>query len=517
MIPHDRLRAPREQLGVLIEPSPLNLHAPLDAATAGVAVLDATVQQLRERTFAVTGAGGVDGPSVLAGHQPEFFHAGVFAKTIAADLIARTTGGLNLFVLVDSDTPKSPYVRAPALAAAGASAIERIGIPGVALELPVEDQPQRPLAEWRAFFDQLAEASEPRTDNLVAVFAEAALAAGPLDWCGVVARGQAAIERELALAPSQVLRVSEMSSWPSFRAFVAHWLLHAADLAAAYNAAQADYRRRHRVRSSQRPVPQLQQGDAIETPFWIQRSGQRRRRLVVRPQRDRIELLADEECVGGEAVESFRRYAHHANPWAIEADGWRIRPRALALSAFMRLFVADVFIHGIGGAKYDEVTDDFMRNGFGVSLPPVTCVTATARVPAPQSAQRGAPVEQPSGGPMQHDLLHNPQRYLHTIPAPLLAERQRRIADSDRLRRERRHDRPARRAAWRSIRAVNDQIAAAAQAEIATLTSAAESLRRLDREAAVWRDREYFFALHSRSTMLALADRIRDALAPAVG
>jgi hypothetical protein len=441
----------------------------------------------------------------------------VFAKTIAGDHLAHITAGVNLFVFVDSDTPKSLYVRAPALSGNGESVVELVPIPGASLDLPVEDQPPRPFAEWRAFFDRLAETAEPRSDNLVTRFADAALAADPLDWSGIVSRGQAAVEHELDLPPAQVLRVSEMCTWPGFRAFAAHWLLHAPSLAAVYNAAQAEYRRRYRVRSPQRPVPQLQTGQPVECPFWIQQPGERRRRLFVRALQGRIEIFADGEAIDTVSADQFGRFEYHGDAWTLERAGWRIRPRALVLSAFMRLLIADVFIHGIGGAKYDELTDEFMWAGFGVKLPPLTCVSATARIPVPPSASLDLAALAPSGAVTPHALLHNPQRYLQTIPPPLLAERVRRIAASDRLRRERRFDRAARRVAWLSIRAVNAEIAAAASAEIAGLTSAVEDGRRRQREAAVWRDREYFFALHSRSTMLALADRVREALSPAAG
>ena len=42
-------------------------------------------------------------------------------------------------------------------------------------------------------------------------------------------------------------------------------------------------------------------------------------------------------------------------------DSRALRPRALTLTLFARLCVADFFIHGIGGGKYDEVTDRIIR------------------------------------------------------------------------------------------------------------------------------------------------------------
>jgi hypothetical protein len=40
-----------------------------------------------------------------------------------------------------------------------------------------------------------------------------------------------------------------------------------------------------------------------------------------------------------------------------------------------------MFLHGIGGAKYDQVTDDLARQFFGVELPQFATVSATLRLP----------------------------------------------------------------------------------------------------------------------------------------
>ena len=41
--------------------------------------------------------------------------------------------------------------------------------------------------------------------------------------------------------------------------------------------------------------------------------------------------------------------------------GNKIRPRAITTTMFSRLFFSDVFIHGIGGAKYDTITDEIIK------------------------------------------------------------------------------------------------------------------------------------------------------------
>ena len=41
----------------------------------------------------------------------------------------------------------------------------------------------------------------------------------------------------------------------------------------------------------------------------------------------------------------------------------RLSPRALSLTGFLRLAVVDQFVHGIGGALYDRVTDQILAKG----------------------------------------------------------------------------------------------------------------------------------------------------------
>ena len=65
-----------------------------------------------------------------------------------------------------------------------------------------------------------------------------------------------------------------------------------------------------------------------------------------------------------------------------------IRPRALTLTLWARLLVCDFFVHGIGGAKYDRITDGIFRRYYRCEPPPYGCVTATLRLPAASPAGR---------------------------------------------------------------------------------------------------------------------------------
>src|SRR5439155_16156781 len=59
----------------------------------------------------------------------------------------------------------------------------------------------------------------------------------------------------------------------------------------------------------------------------------------------------------------------------------KLRPRALITTMYARLVLSDLFIHGIGGAKYDELTDLIIRRFFGIEPPAYITATATFRLP----------------------------------------------------------------------------------------------------------------------------------------
>ncbi len=73
--------------------------------------------------------------------------------------------------------------------------------------------------------------------------------------------------------------------------------------------------------------------------------------------------------------------------------GVKLRPRALLTTLFARLLLGDQFVHGIGGAKYDQLTDALLERFCGVAPPAFITATATVRLPlvansflAPRSA-----------------------------------------------------------------------------------------------------------------------------------
>jgi hypothetical protein len=513
LIDYSRLTAPPEHLGVLVEPTPARLHEVLrqlpNRQHADTPLLDSTVATLRRELHAHL---QLAGPIILSGHQAEFFHAGVFAKTIAAHAIARQLAGQAVFLTVDSDVPKTAQLALPQATSHGLRRID-VAIPGCDLQRSFEDQARVSRAEWLQFFASATSLYEFGDRSLLPTFARACLTTADSRprYCDALARAHAAAENALGLDGVRELRMSDLCATAAFRAFVAHILLDARRFAEHYNRAQAAYRQRHRVRTRGRPVPPLiTRDDTIELPFWVLRPDEPRRRLFVTPHGDEIELSTDNLRIGRLRRADLARVASHADPWPLERDGWKIRPRALALSAFARLFLADLFIHGIGGAKYDEMMEDFVRGFFGTEPGLACCVSATMYLPLSHSGVRPADIA--AARQQSRDLRYNPQRHISRIAPDFLKQRAELQRRGEELRAHQPQDHAARRLVYLGLRRVNEQILATdpwRSAEYDQRIQTLEEQSRLDRVAL---DREYFYALHPQETLQQLVAAVRSAV-----
>jgi hypothetical protein len=504
LIRYERLVTPAEHLEVLVEPP----FPALGVATGGT-LRTALREQLHLRS-----------PVILTGHQAEFFHAGVFAKLIAAHELARRTGGQAVFLTVDSDVPKAQQLIVPQLAARGVRRVE-VPIPGIDPQHAFEAQPRMSRAAWLQFFASVTSLCQWHDRSLLPVFARGWLTTEEPEpsFCDALWRAHAAAAGALGLDGIHELRMSQLCQTPAFRTFAATILLDPRRCAQFYNAAQTAYRQRHRVRSRGRPVPPLAvHENAVEVPLWVLRAGQPRRRLFAAPHGDRVDLVAEGHVIGALS----RSELADGGPWALEREGWQFRPRALALSGFARLFLADLFIHGIGGAKYDEMMEEFAEPLVraspllgGASLAPAGCVSATLHLPLPHSNIRAADVA--AARQRARDLRHNPQRHLPNAPEPLVSERARLVRRALELREHAPHEHDSRRATFTAIRHVNQRMLETDPWRAAQYDEHARTVEtqwQLDRLAL---DREYFYALHPRESLVELVGRVGQALGHSPG
>jgi hypothetical protein len=349
----------------------------------------------------------------LAGHQPELFHPGVWAKNFALARLAAETRGVAVNLLVDSDTLKRTTLRVP-IGDLDRPRIEEVpfDIPGP--EIPYEQRAIVDRETWNSFGDRVHERLSTLVhDSLIAEFWPRVLARAQheslVGACFAQARHQ--LEGEWGLTTLE-LPQSRVCTLESFAWFAAHLFAEAERFRAVHNQALRRYRRQYHIRSANHPVPELSSDEnGIEMPFWLWTDeNPRRRRVFVRPQNGTWELadragwryqLPDRSAEPRKLVERLME---------LPALGVKLRSRALATTMFARVFASDLFIHGIGGAKYDELTDAIVRRFYGIEPPGYLVLSATLRLPIDRAAV-GADELRAVNQRLREFVFH-PERYI---------------------------------------------------------------------------------------------------------
>lgn len=525
------LRAPKGDGAILAEPGLDRAPAPLGRNAARLDAWDYDLQgrraaavraRARAEALAIARryheAGGLDlppipddpGPIVATGHQPELFHPGVWVKNFAVAGLAARAGGLAINLIVDNDIPKAASVRVPT-EVAGRLKARPVPFDDWTGEAPFEDQPIRDGALFASFPARVAEALDGRVAHpLVDRFWSHVLAA-PGSMPGVdrvgrrFARARRAVEAEWGVHNLEV-PLSDLCETDAFRWFACHLLAHLPRFQAVHDAALARYRALYGIRSKNHPVAALgRRGEWLEAPFWAWRASEPRRRPLLARQLARTMELR----IGGEggpfleiplgpdreaccAVEALRD---------LPSMGIRLRTRALTTTMFTRLFVSDLFVHGIGGAKYDELGDEILRGFFRFEPPAFLTLSMTLHLGLPTSG--ATPEQHRAYRRSLRALSWQPERFLGSKDGvdDLLAEKRRLIAEAPASKAEKL-------ARYRALRVVNAALAGRPQIEEVrgSLAEMIDVSSRLLRDDAVARSREYSIVLFDEG-------RIRRAMA----
>ncbi len=528
---------PRRHGTILVEPSPANLvdflttphqGRTLAAETvevSGIALstladlarrecMDAMARFARETGFDGPPADAVKRPWIITGHQVEFYHPGVWAKVILTDTLARRCNGLAIDLLVDHDTVEHlgfaiPYWSGARLEKRMVQWAATSNLPAEFLLAPQGDQKQHWLEEIEQF--PLA-ASDSMRD-----FIESWRMDSQLEYVPWMSRARRRFEQAHRIHVHHV-PCGYLCSGVAWHSFVLAWIRNARIWCDSYNAALDQYRLERGITKPGRPMPDLAIArHEIELPFWIYGDHQPRQRLVLNENNglyltcgthriDVADIMTGNLVAAGETLRQ-----------RLDAADLRVRPRALTLTMFTRLLLSDLFIHGIGGALYDQMTDQIMEQLFR-ACPAYACASAGWLLPVAAQIDQGQTDTADTFALkwQRHHLRCNPELL---VPAAQLTgvamdlARQRReligrIAQSlaaDRQEHRRRSSRwLQRRGDFRQLHDINRLLLArfaaqtdALDAQVAEAESVRENLL-----VAAWR--EYFLAMHPRESLESL-------------
>jgi hypothetical protein len=441
---------------------------------------------------------------LLAGHQPEMFHPGVWFKNFALSALGRRHGATAINLVIDGDAARPPSVRVPGGSTA-APVVRSIEFDAPAPEAPYEERAIVDFSVMESFGVRAAGhlaplVPQPLLAHYWPLVVERGRATGRLGRA--ISEGRHRLEAELGWETLE-LPQSRMCELPAFAWYAAHLLLELPRLHAEYNAAVAEYRRVHHVRSASHPVPDLASDGAwLEAPLWVWDAGSpRRRRLFARRMGDCLELTdrgAVRLCLPAAGTGGAERTVAALSALAVQ--GVKLRTRALATTLWARLALGDLFLHGIGGAKYDAVTDRIVERFFGVMPPAFLTLSATLHLPV----ARGLEVadELPRVERELRDLDYQPERWLEAAqtaadsagePYRTIAVKRAHIAEASTP--------ESARGRARAIRSANAVLAPWVAPRRAELEARRAALTARAGAEAVLRSREYAFCLFPEEKM----------------
>lgn len=415
---------------------------------------------------------------VMTGHQAEFWHVGILAKYFAADAAARaatTTGtpASTAWLIVDHDANEPGHIRVPVLRRDDRAGIDHLA--ELALQLGATHAQGRPVCSLPAF--------APSESDLARVRAErspsADIAAG-IDRILVLLRQHtdapnaaeqhARILRDL-LAPldlhAPILHATALARTSLFNDLITRMARAPETCVHAYNAAVAAV-----PQAGLTPLVADDVQDRFELPLW---------RLLPRQPRSRV-------------------YAEDLASIPPE----QLAPRALFMTALLRLAGCDLFIHGLGGGVYDRATELWLNAWMpNTPIAPTAVVTATRYLPFPP-----APDADPLPAALWrlHHARHDPALLGDPAAAAQKLDLVQRIAAAKVARLD---PKPI----YRDMLSLLERARVSRGRRLAEFARAVERSRALADEETLRVDRAWPFQLHSESSLRTLQREINTAFA----
>ncbi|TWT64758.1 hypothetical protein [Allorhodopirellula solitaria] len=337
------------------------------------------------------------GPIVMAGHQPTLFHPGVWFKNFALQGIASSVGAHAINLVIDNDVAAGRSIRVPVRDSVGRVYFKSVAYDAGGAGVPFEQAKIRDLRQFDRFDQDVRQTISPLvSDPCVSELwphARAAIRRCEIAGCAL-AQARHRLEADLGWQTLEIPLGVAVRGVP-FARFVMEVIDDAERFHQVYNDAADHYRAWHGIRSTAHPVPNLgRDGEWLELPLWVYGNDHPVRRAIwVRRREGQIELSDRASDLAGSGPAGNSPPRHSVVLPADDRDAaaeilaeaaspeWKLRPRALMTTMFARLLLSDLFLHGIGGGKYDQLADRIICRFFQLTLPALQVVSATLRLP----------------------------------------------------------------------------------------------------------------------------------------
>ncbi|MEK6765464.1 MAG: hypothetical protein AABY49_04450 [Planctomycetota bacterium] len=322
---------------------------------------------------------------IETGHSPILTHPGVLIKHGLVNSIAKKVNSIGVNMVVDNDACHDNCLNIPDINGLDSS-VERIEFLSSLYNLAFEEIRYTDSTQLLSFKEGVLKAlHNPDMKKTFEDFINIVinLSGQTQQFSDLFTYARHAFLLRFGISNLEI-PVSLISETDPFLNFFLHITANARSFVDIYNAKLGEYRRLKKISSKANPLPDLmEKGYVVELPFWIWREGESRKSLFASVANDRrISIICENKIVThfdfGENCNSSGNLERLKD---LINTGIKFRPKAIVNTMYSRMFFSDLFIHGIGGAKYDLVTDEIIREFFGVESPAYATVSATLHLP----------------------------------------------------------------------------------------------------------------------------------------
>lgn len=346
---------------------------------------------------------GEDPPMILCGHQPVVYHPGVLYKNQLLSECAQQSGAVVLNVIIDTDSGDAGAIIFPRRTDAGALTLKQASL--TEQDRVYLTQSLLPSDRLHALFGEIEESLEALGFRQ----ASAGVARAHREygrWAGRPAvEANTAVRRKLSgQQPCLEIPLSEILQIPEARQFFDRVLSDGSGFANSFNSRLIQFRMDRKIKNLANPFPNLMvQTDRVELPFWaIRVTDGVRAPLFMNP--------ADGSCFC-EGVISFRADREYCVGLlgVAGAEGVLLAPRAILITAFLRLVASDLFVHGLGGAKYDAFLDLLIPQYWDQEAPVFVVASATRQLFTAELAEMQATRERRE---RRREMVFRPEKFV---------------------------------------------------------------------------------------------------------
>ena len=280
---------------------------------------------------------------VMAGHQPIVYHPGILEKTKRLRMLADDVEGTALNIAIDTDEGDGGRILWP-LVSGDDVVIKQKSVSaggGIYRDQRVVTQHESAMI----FAEMIQDLRASGCSSAIAGAEEAARLYGVLAG-EPIALANALVRMSHGGAGYDEVPLSLLIEARSIREFLDAIIRDGERFARLYNATLENYRGEHKIKNPANPFPNMEMSDEeIELPLW--------------------------EIVGS------ARKAVRVHPGRIPNSANSVAPRGSIVTLLLRGVCCELFVHGLGGGKYDHFVNAFAEAYWGAPLPSFVVASAT--------------------------------------------------------------------------------------------------------------------------------------------